>query len=119
MRVRMKTGVKKDGSLTANAMYALADTSAYMALAVRVPSFLTPGLYAYPHGMARACCRKFLFPAELHYHPSPGGNGQVGGYIFDQHFLLAPKTAPDARFDHADTLDRQPQHRARAARMAR
>ena len=29
MRVRMKTGVKKDGTLTANAMYALADTGAY------------------------------------------------------------------------------------------
>jgi putative selenate reductase molybdopterin-binding subunit len=29
MRVRMKTGVKKDGTLTANAMYALSDTGAY------------------------------------------------------------------------------------------
>ena len=29
MRVRMKTGVNKDGTLTANAMYALADTGAY------------------------------------------------------------------------------------------
>jgi putative selenate reductase molybdopterin-binding subunit len=29
MRVRMKTGVKADGTLTANAMYALSDTGAY------------------------------------------------------------------------------------------
>ena len=29
MRVRLKTGVKKDGTLTANAMYALSDTGAY------------------------------------------------------------------------------------------
>lgn len=29
MRVRMKTGVKKDGTMTANAMYALSDTGAY------------------------------------------------------------------------------------------
>ncbi len=29
MRIRMKTGVKKDGTLTANAMYALSDTGAY------------------------------------------------------------------------------------------
>ncbi|MBN2550151.1 MAG: molybdopterin-dependent oxidoreductase [Anaerolineales bacterium] len=29
MRIRMKTGVKKDGTLTANAMYALTDTGAY------------------------------------------------------------------------------------------
>lgn len=29
MRVRIKTGVKKDGTITANAMYALSDTGAY------------------------------------------------------------------------------------------
>ncbi len=29
MRIRMKTGVKKDGTLTANAMYALSNTGAY------------------------------------------------------------------------------------------
>jgi putative selenate reductase molybdopterin-binding subunit len=29
MRVRMKTGVKKDGTITANSMYALSDTGAY------------------------------------------------------------------------------------------
>ncbi len=29
MRVRMKTGVRKDGTITANAMYALSDTGAY------------------------------------------------------------------------------------------
>lgn len=29
MRIRLKTGVKKDGTLTANAMYALSDTGAY------------------------------------------------------------------------------------------
>ncbi len=29
MRVRMKTGVKQDGTITANAMYALSDTGAY------------------------------------------------------------------------------------------
>jgi putative selenate reductase molybdopterin-binding subunit len=29
MRIRMKTGVKQDGTLTANAMYALSDTGAY------------------------------------------------------------------------------------------
>ena len=29
MRVQMKTGVKKDGTITANAMYALSDTGAY------------------------------------------------------------------------------------------
>jgi len=29
MRIKMKTGVKKDGTITANAMYALADTGAY------------------------------------------------------------------------------------------
>ncbi len=29
MRVRLKTGVKRDGTLTANAMYALSDTGAY------------------------------------------------------------------------------------------
>lgn len=29
MRLRMKTGVKKDGTITANAMYALSDTGAY------------------------------------------------------------------------------------------
>jgi putative selenate reductase molybdopterin-binding subunit len=29
MRIHMKTGVKKDGTLTANAMYALSDTGAY------------------------------------------------------------------------------------------
>jgi putative selenate reductase molybdopterin-binding subunit len=29
MRLRMKTGVKKDGTITANAMYALTDTGAY------------------------------------------------------------------------------------------
>lgn len=29
MRVRLKTGVKKDGTITANAMYALSDTGAY------------------------------------------------------------------------------------------
>jgi len=29
MRVKMKTGVKKDGTITANAMYALSDTGAY------------------------------------------------------------------------------------------
>ena len=29
MRIKMKTGVKKDGTITANAMYALSDTGAY------------------------------------------------------------------------------------------
>lgn len=29
MRIRMKTGVKKDGTITANSMYALSDTGAY------------------------------------------------------------------------------------------
>ncbi|MBN2148029.1 MAG: molybdopterin-dependent oxidoreductase [Anaerolineales bacterium] len=29
MRIRLKTGVKKDGTITANAMYALSDTGAY------------------------------------------------------------------------------------------
>jgi putative selenate reductase molybdopterin-binding subunit len=29
MRVHLKTGVKKDGTVTANAMYALSDTGAY------------------------------------------------------------------------------------------
>jgi putative selenate reductase molybdopterin-binding subunit len=29
MRVRMKTGVKRDGTITANSMYALSDTGAY------------------------------------------------------------------------------------------
>ena len=29
MRIRMRTGVKKDGTITANAMYALSDTGAY------------------------------------------------------------------------------------------
>ncbi len=29
MRIRMKTGVKRDGTITANAMYALSDTGAY------------------------------------------------------------------------------------------
>ena len=29
MRIRMKTGVKRDGTMTANAMYALSDTGAY------------------------------------------------------------------------------------------
>ncbi|MFN8402563.1 MAG: molybdopterin cofactor-binding domain-containing protein [Anaerolineales bacterium] len=29
MRVKMKTGVKRDGTITANAMYALSDTGAY------------------------------------------------------------------------------------------
>ncbi|MFU8772485.1 MAG: molybdopterin cofactor-binding domain-containing protein, partial [Anaerolineales bacterium] len=36
MRIRMKTGVKKDGTLTANAMYALSDTGAYGCHAVTV-----------------------------------------------------------------------------------
>lgn len=36
MRVRMKTGVKNDGTITANAMYALSDTGAYGAHALTV-----------------------------------------------------------------------------------
>jgi putative selenate reductase molybdopterin-binding subunit len=36
MRIRMKTGVKLDGTITANAMYALSDTGAYGAHALTV-----------------------------------------------------------------------------------
>ena len=36
-------------------------------------------------------------------------------HILDQYFLLAAKSAPDARLDHPDALDRQPQHRRQDA----
>jgi putative selenate reductase molybdopterin-binding subunit len=92
MRMRMKTGVKKDGTMTANAMYALSDTGAYgchaltvtgntghkaMALYVgdgpyrwrpisasmRISSIPIPRL---PALTADTACRRAFWPVERH-----------------------------------------------------
>ena len=76
---------------------------------------LHPGLHPHPHGMPRARADEFLFARILVAHGPPGSDGQVGWHVFHQDFLLAAKTAANARLDHADALDRQVQHRGQDA----
>ena len=72
---------------------------------------LHAGAIGHDHGMARAGAGELLGAGVLKTHRPAGRNGQVRTEIFDQHLLLAAEAAADARLDHADALDRQPDQR--------
>ncbi len=72
---------------------------------------LDAGLHPDFHRVARAGGQELFFAGGFVEHRPAGGDGQVGGHVFDEHFLLAAKTAADARLDDADALDRQAEHR--------
>lgn len=86
MRIRMKTGVKRDGTLTANAMYALSDTGAYGCHALTVTG--NTGHKSMPLYVGDGQYRKspnIRFYADIVYtnHPPAGayrGYGVPQGY---------------------------------------
>lgn len=91
MRVRMKTGVKNDGTIVANEMYALSDTGAYGCHALTVAGntghkamALYPGLWRqHPDGYPYANIR---FYADIVYTNTPPA-GAYRGYGVPQGFL--------------------------------
>lgn len=91
MRVRMKTGVKSDGTIVANEMYALSDTGAYGCHALTVAGntghkamALYPGLWReHPEGYPYANIR---FYADIVYTNTPPA-GAYRGYGVPQGFL--------------------------------
>ena len=72
---------------------------------------LDSGAIGEHHRMARAGAGELQLARKFEAHGPTGGNGQMRAQVLDQHLLLAAKAAADARFDHADALDRQPDQR--------
>ncbi len=60
------------------------------------------------HRVAGARAGELLLARVLETHRATGGDGEMRTEVFDQHLLLAAKAAADARLDHTDALDRQP-----------
>ena len=86
MRIRMKTGVKKDGTITANAMYALSDTGAYGCHALTVTGntgHKSMALYVGDGSYRRAPNIRFYADIVYSNHPPAGayrGYGVPQGY---------------------------------------
>ncbi|MGB8648517.1 MAG: molybdopterin cofactor-binding domain-containing protein [Anaerolineae bacterium] len=99
MRVRVKTGVKKDGTLVANEMYALSDTGAYGCHALTVTGNTGQkcmGLYNAPH---------IKFHAHVVYTNTPP-SGAFRGYGVPQGFFpLEVHMEKIARALHLDPLE--------------
>ena len=79
------------------------------------PVFHDAGAHADDHRVARGAGHELLFAGVLQLHRPAGGDGQVRADVLDHHLLLVAEPAADARFDDADALDRQPQHRRQDA----
>ncbi len=75
--------------------------------------FFHAGFHANPHRVARARRNELFFPVIFITHRASGCNCQMSGHVLDQDFLFAAKTTADARLNHADTFNRQPQHRGK------
>jgi putative selenate reductase molybdopterin-binding subunit len=107
MRVRLKTGVRNDGTIVANEMYALSDTGAYGCHALTVAGntghkgmALYPGLWRdHPDGFQYANIR---FYADIVYTNTPPA-GAFRGYGCPQGFL--PLEVHMERIAHALGLD--------------
>ncbi len=99
MRVRVKTGVKKDGTMVANEMYALSDTGAYGCHALTVTGNTgqkSMGLYNSPN---------IKFHAHVVYTNTPP-SGAFRGYGVPQGFFpLEVHMEQIARQLHLDPLD--------------
>ena len=96
MRVHMKTGVKKDGTITANAMYALSDTGAYGCHALTVTGntgHKSMALYVGDGEYRRS--PNIRFYADVVYTNTPPA-GAFRGYGVPQG-LLAGRTAHGER----------------------
>ncbi|MDQ4074794.1 MAG: molybdopterin-dependent oxidoreductase, partial [Chloroflexota bacterium] len=107
MRVRMKTGVKRDGTIVANEMYALSDTGAYGCHALTVAGntghkgmALYPGLWRdHPEGYQYANIRYY---ADIVYTNTPPA-GAYRGYGCPQGFF--PLEVHMEKIAHALDLD--------------
>jgi putative selenate reductase molybdopterin-binding subunit len=84
MRVRMKTGVKRDGTIVANAMHALADTGAYGCHGLTVTGNTGHKSMALYPGIAEA--PNIRFYADIVYTNTPPA-GAFRGYGVPQGFL--------------------------------
>lgn len=84
MRVRMKTGVRRDGTVVANAMYALSDTGAYGCHALTVTGNTGHKSMALYPGAAKA--PNIRFYADVVYTNTPPA-GAFRGYGVPQGYL--------------------------------
>jgi hypothetical protein len=73
------------------------------------------GAQADDHGVAGSAGGELFFPRVFHLHRPAGSDGQVRTDVFDHHLLFVAEAAADARLDHPDALDRQPEHRGQDA----
>ncbi len=79
MRIKLKTGVKKDGTLTANAMYALSDTGANGAHALTVTGNTTKAMALYVGDGPFRESPNIRFYADIVYTNTPP-SGAYRGY---------------------------------------
>jgi putative selenate reductase molybdopterin-binding subunit len=79
MRIRLKTGVKKDGTMTANAMYALSDTGANGAHALTVTGNTTKSMALYVGSGPYRESPNIQFHADIVYTNRPP-SGAYRGY---------------------------------------
>lgn len=79
MRIKLKTGVKKDGTLTANAMYALSDTGANGAHALTVTGNTTKAMALYVGDGTYRESPNIRFYADIVYTNTPPA-GAFRGY---------------------------------------
>jgi putative selenate reductase molybdopterin-binding subunit len=79
MRIRLKTGVKKDGTITANAMYALSDTGANGAHALTVTGNTTKSMALYVGSGPYRESPNIRFYADIVYTNTPP-SGAYRGY---------------------------------------
>ena len=99
MRVRMKTGVKNDGTITANAMYALSDTGAYGCHALTVTGntgHKSMALYVGDGAYRKAPNIRFYADVVYTNHPPAGayrGYGVPQGYWpLDRHMEMIARS---------------------------
>lgn len=103
MRIRVKTGVKRDGTIVANAMYALSDTGAYGCHALTVAGNTGhKSMALYP---GNALAPNIRFYADIVYTNTPSA-GAFRGYGVPQGFLpLDVHLERIARQLHLDPVD--------------
>jgi len=102
MRIRLKTGVKKDGTLTANAMYALSDTGANGAHALTVTGNTTKSMALYVGSGSYRESPNIQFYADIVYTNTPP-SGAYRGYGVPQGYW--PVERHMEKIAHALDLD--------------
>jgi len=102
MRIRLKTGVKKDGTMTANAMYALSDTGANGAHALTVTGNTTKSMALYVGSGSYRDSPNIQFNADIVYTNTPP-SGAYRGYGVPQGYW--PVERQMEKIAHALGLD--------------